>query len=59
MYLPHKHYSICLILQENKYEEVVIKEEVHELEVTDTDCTVQGTVGECTTVLTCNTVKML
>ena len=43
------------MLQDKKYEEVVIKEEVHEFEATDTDCTVQGTVGECTTVITCNT----
>ena len=42
------------MLQDKKYE-VVIKEEVHEFEATDTDCTVQGTVGECTTVITCNT----
>ena len=33
--------------------------QVQEFETTDTDCTVQGTVGECTTVIACNTVKML
>ena len=42
--------------QDKTYKEVVIKKEVHEFEATDTDCTVQGTVGECTTVITCITV---
>ena len=47
------------MLQDKKYEEVVIKEEVHEFEMTDTDCTVQGTEGEFTTIITVITVIQL
>ena len=42
-------------LQDELHTEVIIKDEIHNFEVTDEDCTVHTAVADCTTVTTGNT----